>query len=63
MNKSPDGMAANDEAMEDEENRYGNEEEPIESSGQSEEVEVQSGALQPYIQASGEEFNDDMNNQ
>lgn len=39
MNKTAEAAAANDEAMEDEENRYENEE-PIESSGQSEVVDV-----------------------
>jgi hypothetical protein len=54
MNKT--AGAGNDDAMEDEE-------EPIESSGQSEVVDVQSGHLQRYIDAEREDYNEEMNNE
>lgn len=62
MNKTAEAAAANDEAMDDEKIHYMNDEQ-IESSGQSEVVDVQSGDLQPYIQAEREEYNEEMNNE
>lgn len=55
MNKTAEAADARDEAMDDEE--------PIESSGQSEVVDVQSGQLQPYIEAEREDYNEEMNNE
>ena len=55
-NMNNNGEACNDEQMDEDE-------EPIESSGHSEAVDVQSGHLQRYIDAEREDYNEDMNNE